>query len=322
MIPKYQELEDHRQVELSTTPFYHPILPLIKDGGRQIKDALGYHRKFFKNPKGMCPSEGGVSNESFHLIAANGFKWTATDNQILKKSCQGCSFGDLYKPYKFSNTDLVIFFRDKELADLIGFKYANMSPTDAVNDFFWHLYEIKNRIGEINGDHVITIALDGENCWEYFSDDGHEFLNKLYQRFEDSLDFETVLFSDIPTDNLKKLENIHAGSWINTNFDIWIGHPDKQNAWNFLNDTRDFLLRFKDHENFKKAQEEVYIAEGSDWFWWYGDDYSSNYDAEFDKLFRMHLKNVYLLLGIKVPEKLNEPILNYIQSKKDRQTYV
>ncbi|MDR0675620.1 MAG: glycoside hydrolase [Elusimicrobiota bacterium] len=358
IIPKYKKLLKKKQIEISTTPFYHPILPLLvdnsiakvsnpnkespknifqypKDAISQIKNGIDFFEKIFEEkPKGMWPSEGSVSDAVLDIFQNQGIKWIASDEDVLFQSLEGQNYSrnELYYGYRYKNSDLHIFFRDKKLSDLIGFSYSKMNAIDAVNNFFENLYNIKNSLPQNDdNENVISIILDGENCWEYFINDGNDFLNELYKKFQDSEDFETITISEfIENHKIKKsLDNIYPASWINHNFDIWIGNKEDNEAWELLQKTREFLEqteknfkngiqnKFINEENIKKAFEEIYIAEGSDWFWWYGDDHNSENDAEFDELFRQHLKNVYTILGQYIPEKFYIPITkieNFIQN--------
>ncbi len=341
IIPKHKELFDKKQIDLSTSPFYHPILPLLidssiskisspikptpknkfthkEDARAQIENGLKYFEEIFeKKPSGMWPSEGSVSNEVLDLMQEFGIKWLATDEDILFNSLNlSRNRNDLYNAYKYKNLSLV--FRDKRLSDLIGFTYSNMNARIAVNDFMDNLRNIKNNLprGENN---IVNIILDGENCWEYFENDGNEFLNELYSALNNSDEFETITISEyldkFGTKN--NLDNIWPGSWINSNFDIWIGHPEDNDAWDWLYKTRNFLEKKMTSESIEnntlmRAWNEIHIAEGSDWFWWYGDDHSSSNDSEYDSMFRQHLQNVYKLLGEEYPAKLDDSIRDHI----------
>lgn len=361
VLPKYKELLKNKQIEISTTPFYHPILPLLVDNSiakisspyknspknvfkykedaiSQIKNGIEYFESIFEEkPKGMWPSEGSVSDDVLNIFADLGIKWVATDEDVLFNSLKNIPFdrNNLYSGYKYKDLDLSLFFRDKKLSDLIGFSYSKMDPVDAVNNFFSNLENIRNNISANNeSDNIIPIILDGENCWEYFKNDGNDFLNELYKRFQESKDFETVRVSDFIEKHKinRNIENIFPASWINHNFDIWIGDDEDNRGWDLLQKTREFLKqieidfangvsnKFVTKKTLEKALNEIYIAEGSDWFWWYGEDHSSENDAEFDELFRQHLKNVYTILGEYIPEEYNISVIKenqYLDLQKD-----
>ncbi|PKM92962.1 MAG: hypothetical protein CVU80_00635 [Elusimicrobia bacterium HGW-Elusimicrobia-4] len=343
VLPKHKELQDKGQIEITTSPYYHPILPLIidtniakagmpnvslpktrfhqpEDAELQIKTGLALYEKIFgRKSRGMWPSEGSVSSDIVPFVAKNGINWIATDEEILFKTLGKINGsngnGILYKPYKITvgKYSVNAVFRDHKLSDLIGFVYYKMSAKDAANDFIERLTEIKNSSNNNNGKpSLVSIILDGENCWEYYKNSGFDFLNSLYTKLseQEKNGLITTTVSDFlekfpPKDELK---GIFPGSWINGNFGIWIGHPEDNQAWDYLSQTRKFLLsrtpKTEPPENIKKAWEEIYIAEGSDWNWWYGADHSSQNDAEFDQLFRAHLINVYKLLNEKVPDNL------------------
>ncbi len=344
ILPMYKKLLDLGQIEISTTPFFHPILPLLvdssvsqvsepnrpkpentfrfyEDAKEQIKKGISYYEEVFKvRPNGMWPSEGSVSNDVLDLILKNGIKWVATDEEVLFHSINNFDKNNLY--YEYTYKDLSLFFRDKKLSDLIGFSYSKMSALDAVNNFFSNLYEIRNRF-QNKDDIIIPIILDGENCWEYFPNDGNDFLEELYTRFENSEDFETVKVSDFMLRKKEKkiINSIYPASWINHNFDIWIGNEEDNKAWDLLYKTRNFIKEKKEKLILEKkydtlsysklvfdAMHEIYVAEGSDWFWWYGDDHNSDNDKDFDELFRGHLINVYKIFGEYAPSEFYEPI--------------
>jgi alpha-amylase/alpha-mannosidase (GH57 family) len=342
IIPKYRQMQEQGRIELSTTPFYHPILPLLydtdaakkcmpgvkldfrfshpEDAEAQVRSALAYFRdKFGKEPEGMWPSEGSVSAEIMSMLAKCGIKWAATDEEILKESLKlsgGAADGEaIYRPYAVNteNGTVNMVFRNHFLSDLIGFTYSGWNPREAADNFMHELNNIrKNLKGE---DRVVNIILDGENCWEYYANDGKDFLNALYERLSASADFEVMTIREA-VEKIKdrpEIKKLFPGSWINHDFYIWIGHEQDRMAWKLLQKTRDDLVEWeKAHKNEKdrlaRAWESVYIAEGSDWNWWYGDDHSSKNDTEFDNLYRLHLMNVYRITGMEAPQQLNEPI--------------
>jgi len=342
IIPKYREMQDAGRVELSTTPFYHPILPLLydtdsakqclpgfkpdfrfshpEDAEAQVRKGIEYFKeKFGKAPAGMWPSEGSVSDEAISIMAKCGIKWAATDEEILKESIK-LSNGEIdgetiYRPYSFNtpNGKVDMVFRNHFLSDLIGFTYSGWNPREAADNFIHELYNIKNSLkGESR---VVNIILDGENCWEYYANDGKDFLNALYEKLSANNDFETVTIGEAINRIQDKpvINKIFPGSWINHDFYIWIGHEQDQKSWKLLKKTREDLVEWeKSHkgeaDKLWHAWESVYTAEGSDWNWWYGDDHSSKNDTEFDNLYRMHLINVYRITGMETPVNLFDPI--------------
>jgi hypothetical protein len=199
-------------------------------------------------------------------------------------------------------------FRDHTLSDLIGFTYAGWDASGAADDFVARLAEAGRRYASRTGggEAVISIILDGENAWEHFEGGGRPFLRALYRRLSDHPDLTTVTMREACSGSGPDLSGIFPGSWIDANFYIWIGHPDDHRAWSQLADAREALDAGAqvDTTALTRAREEVLIAEGSDWFWWYGDDHSSEHDLEFDDLFRRHLRNAYRLLQLPVPDEL------------------
>ncbi len=336
------------QIELAVSPFYHPILPLLcdtniavaanaratlpekryrypQDAGRQIKSALDFGRKTFgMKVSGMWPSEGSVSNAALKLISANGVSWVATDEAILQKSLTkggkniSAGFPEKYFAYNFAGGEkpLKMFFRDHSLSDKIGFVYSGWGPDDAARDFISSLLKIRESIttefGEAALDYaVVPVILDGENAWEFYQSDGKDFLRTLYYLLEREERLTTTLPSEVRVSRRNQIDYVEPGSWINANFDIWIGQQEDNRAWDLLHDARaEFQKRAPGLAGRKRdlAIKELMIAEGSDWCWWYGDDHKSVQAAEFDELFRYHLKQTYSLLGLAPPSNLDEPI--------------
>ncbi len=341
LIPLYRDMRSAGQVELTTSPFYHPILPLLmnwnlasralpkaalpgsfshpEDAEAQIQNAVSFHADTFgARPIGMWPSEGSVCPEMIPLLTKAGIQWMATDEGILFKSLpRDSNRGDLYRPYRtgFQGSEVSIVFRDRNLSDLIGFTYSRNPARSSVDDFISHLKNIQQTLPG-NEDHLVVIALDGENAWEYYPDGGLQFLSGIYERLSREPLMRTVTIGEYLEKSPPRevLPWLHSGSWIDQNFRIWIGSPEDNLAWNFLKRTRNFLQKATSGdtslspEKKKMAWEEIYIAEGSDWFWWFGDDFTSDNDEEFDRLFRMHLSNIHLLLGTEVPEYLKNPV--------------
>jgi alpha-amylase/alpha-mannosidase (GH57 family) len=345
VIPEYREAAERGQVELSTSPFYHPILPLLcdtdvylathptsavprppfrhpEDAHQQLVRARQCHQRLFgSEPAGLWPSEGSVSNESAELAAKAGFKWMATDEAILGRTI-GRDFRrdadgrvehpePLYRAYSVQtgSRQIACLFRDHSLSDLIGFVYAGWHPEDAAANFVNRLVEAGRRFSESSGgeEGTISIILDGENAWEHFEGGGRPFLRALYRMLSTHSELRPVTMSEAAARPTRRLNGIFPGSWIDGNFFIWIGHGDDLRAWRQLRDARQMFDRTSataDPADREQAFKELLIGEGSDWFWWYGDDHSSDHDLEFDELFRRHLRNVYVMLGHPVPEDL------------------
>jgi alpha-amylase/alpha-mannosidase (GH57 family) len=366
IIPLHRRLAQRGQVELTTTPYYHPILPLLLDkrlareampdvrlphftGGYpedaefHITSAMAQHERLFgQRPRGMWPAEGSVCQPMIPLLSRHGVEWIATDEEILTASTHGLVGRDskghvrnpdlMYRPYRVreGDSELSILFRDHALSDQIGFRYQHSDPVAAVDDFMNCLDGI-DRANHTPEPALVSVILDGENCWEHYPGGGVEFLRELYLRCTRSLGVQSVTLGEYlqhhpPQDTLPRL---FAGSWISHNFRIWIGHEEDNTAWDALHRTREYLLRrmgneedrtptapsmdasaspFVNRSPLERAWRELYIAEGSDWFWWFGDDHSSAQDALFDYLFRKHLQNVYLLHGDEPPADLARPI--------------
>jgi alpha-amylase/alpha-mannosidase (GH57 family) len=345
VVPEYRTAAARGQVEISTSPFYHPILPLLcdtdiylrthpdsrmprerfrhpEDAAEQLARAVALHERLFgRRPEGLWPSEGSVSDEMVPLVARAGFKWMATDEEILgrtiRKGFSRDGFGNveqpdlLYRGYRVGQSPYVVNcgFRDHTLSDLIGFTYASWSADAAADDFVRRLAEAgaRYRTATGGGDATIFVILDGENAWEHYEGQGRPFLRALYGRLKHHRELRTVTMSEACAGAKEPLPSIFPGSWINADFYIWIGHSDDHRAWSQLAEARRALespAPGLSLEAVARAREEMLIAEGSDWFWWYGDDHSSDHDLEFDDLFRRHVRNIYSALEKPIPEEL------------------
>ena len=197
-------------------------------------------------------------------------------------------------------------FRDHTLSDLIGFVYSGMPAKQAAEHFIRSIKESAKPVLDKGRDALVPIILDGENAWEFYHESGREFLRRIYDAFEHDHSLQAVTMSEAMEVHRDppRLEALVPGSWINANFNVWIGAPEDNKAWDYLNDARDFYARVgpaADPEKAKLAFEELLIAEGSDWNWWYGPEHHSANDREFDELYRKHLSNIYQLLGAEVP---------------------
>ena len=341
IIPKYRELMESGQIEITVTPYYHPILPLLidtnsarealgniklpqqrfrhpEDASSQIEDAVKYMQKTFGSaPCGMWPSEGSVSEDIIPLVSRAGIKWIATDEEILAMSLnrtvgegRALSSEELFKPYllKRDGSSLNIIFRDHNLSDLLGFVYSKWDHKDAASDFIMHLNNIRESLPDNGRNYLVSVILDGENAWEYYRNNGWDFLCELYERLSKESNIRTVRVCDFLAENppADTLDHLFSGSWINHNFRVWIGHDEDNRAWDYL--TRARLALENASATDATAWKELYIAEGSDWCWWYGDDHSSENDQTFDQLFRKHLKNIYHLIKKPAPQYLDVPI--------------
>ena len=350
IIPLYKRLHEEGRIELSVTPYYHPILPLLcdirlaqtamprvilptagfrhpEDARAQIRRGVEYFREIFGfSPKGMWPSEGSVSSETLAIIAECGLTWIATDEEILAKTLEG-GLGEgkerLYRPWRFNcpQGELGTFFRDHQLSDLVGFTYSQWDAGRAVSDLCGRLHAIKTRFG--GEGRVVPIILDGENAWEYYPGNAYDFLQGMYRGIAESTQLNLTTCSDVlaRTRFDGRLHSIFPGSWINGNYGIWIGHPEENLAWDLVAMAREAAVAASPSvaaalESGSPSVDPVaelicrslYAAEGSDWFWWYGDDHFSPHSDRFDRLFRQHLLNIYRLLGQDPPRQLLEPI--------------
>ncbi len=347
-LEEYRKASERGQIEISTSPFYHPILPLIcdsnvaeeshpgvrlprrsfrhpEDARAQLRAAVELHERLFgRRPQGLWPSEGSVSDEVLRLAAAEGFNWTATDEGVLGRSLQMgfyrqsdgtvTSGHELYRPHRFmaGDREICIFFRDHQLSDLIGFVYSRMDSQTAAADLHQRLRAAARSTGDSPA--VVSIILDGENAWEFYPGNGREFLKSFYGRVAADPELRAVTASEaLEVAAPGTLTHVVPGSWINANFDVWIGAEEDNRSWDLLADARDFFAQNYANpgmgaEQVKLAQQELWIAEGSDWCWWYGPEHSSANDEEFDLLFRKHLSNIYRMLGGSAPDDLAVPI--------------
>jgi alpha-amylase/alpha-mannosidase (GH57 family) len=344
----YRKAAARGQIEVSTSPFYHPILPLLcdsaiaeeshpdvrlphhhfrhpEDAREQLRAAIRLHERVFgEPPRGLWPSEGSVSDEVLRIAASEGFQWAATDEGILGRSLRmgfhrqadGTVAGghELYRPHRFTSgrQSISLFFRDHQISDLIGFVYSRMDAHAAADDLHHRL----KAAGRSTGDRpaVVSVILDGENAWEFFRGNGREFLKSFYGRISSDPDLRALTASEAThVTEQGQLNHIVPGSWINSNFDVWIGAEEDNRAWDMLSSARDFFAESSAKpevapEQVELAKQELWISEGSDWCWWYGPEHSSAHDEEFDLLYRKHLSNVYRLMGASPPDDLAVPI--------------
>ena len=347
-LEEYRKAAERGQIEISTSPFYHPILPLLcdtaiaqeshpgvklphhrfrhpEDARDQLREAVALHERVFGHrPQGLWPSEGSVSDEVLRLAAEEGFIWAATDEGVLGRTRQmgfnrrgdGTLQGgeELYRPHAFSTggNPISLFFRDHQLSDLIGFVYSRMDPQAAAADLHQRIKAAGRSTGQRPA--VISVILDGENAWEYYAGNGRQFLKAFYGRIAADPELRAVTASEaLKVTEQGALSHIVPGSWINANFDIWIGAEEDNRAWDLLSEARDFYAQHAEGpkvtpENRRLAQQELLVAEGSDWCWWYGPEHSTANDEEFDLLYRKHLSNLYKMLGGTPADELAEPI--------------
>ncbi len=338
VLPEYARLARTGQIEISTTPYYHPILPLLcdsniagishpnvplpprfrhpEDARKQLMLAREYVEQHFGvAPVGLWPSEGSVSDEVFTIASELGFEWSATDSGVLNRTRQyAVPVDGLYRPYEWRQGEhaVRVIFRDHFMSDLIGFVYSKMEPSHAAADFLHRIRENCPAILDAGRDALVPIILDGENAWEYYYHNGRPFLRELYGRISEDAGMEAVTVGEgLRRMTPERLDYVFPGSWINANFDVWIGAEEDNEAWRQLLRARSAFdgAAGVPEERRRMAFEELMIAEGSDWCWWYGPEHDSANRIEFDQLYRSHLANVYRFLGMSPPEELSRPIL-------------
>ncbi len=340
LIPLYRRLHQRGQIEISVSPMYHPIMPLVvdtetaercsperprpeppfgapEDARYHLREARTIARDVLGvDVDGIWPSEGAVSPEVVEMFDEAGVGWCASDEEVLQHS-RGDEWNrsrDLYRRWQLEGTDIDMFFRDRMISDQIGFVYGNAETGEAVDDFLERLRT--SGVGDGGRAPVVSVIADGENPWEHYPGDGEEFLEQLFTRVAEADDIETVTPGGC-TDTEEpagELERLHSGSWIYANYDIWIGHEETNKAWELLGETRETLVEHIDEVELSKTERQkiwraLYMAEGSDWFWWYGDDFTSENDADFDRLFRDQLRYVFQMLEMDVPAELDTSIM-------------
>ncbi len=368
VLPAHAEAAQRGSIEISTSPFYHPIMPLLcdsnmgavstpglklpqhrfqhpEDAKEQLRRGLDLHERVFGiRPRGVWPSEGSVSEQVLEIGSELGVNWMATDEGVLGRSLgtlfnrdgsgrlQGDGPERLYQIYRYEkgSTQMHMVFRDHALSDLIGFVYSGMEAKQAAEDFIRRIKQSADVVLKKGLDAVVPVILDGENAWEYYPGSGREFLRRLYDAIDKDPVFDPVTVSEaierqahpgaVPvserraaaiTDGFGRLESVTPGSWINANFNVWIGAPEDNKSWDYLQAARQFYSDAATRvptANRDLALEELLIAEGSDWNWWYGPEHHTANDRDFDELYRKHLSNVYQALGGVTPDYLAQPI--------------
>jgi alpha-amylase/alpha-mannosidase (GH57 family) len=351
VLPAHAEASQRGGIEISTSPFYHPILPLVcdtntgaistpglplpqnrfrhpEDAREQLQRGLDlYQQVFGLRPRGVWPSEGSVSEEVLAIAHQLGVEWMATDEEVLGRSL-GISFhrdghgrlpaelaAKLYTVYRFeaNETEMRMIFRDHTLSDLIGFVYSGMPAQEAASHLIQNIRQSAQPVLDAGQDAVVPIILDGENAWEYYPRSGREFLRRFYDALQREPGVEAVTVSEAIARHQQfgRLSTLVPGSWIHANFNVWIGAAEDNRAWDYLHNARNFYEQAAPAagEQRRLAFEELLIAEGSDWNWWYGPEHHSANDHEFDELYRKHLSNVYQALGARPPDYLAQPIL-------------
>ena len=352
VIPEHLNAYNNNHIELTTTPFAHPILPLIhnsnlgkvgdttsdfpKNNFSFQNDAMDHVKKgkeiFFENfgfyPNGMWPAEGAVAQEVLQYFNNEDISWIATGQNPLEKSLDvkiqrwvgGVASKPelLYRPWEtvLSNGETVpVFFRDNYLSDKM-FGYSEKRTDISIEEFENTILKLRDKTTDLDFIPVVSIIADGENFWENYSNDGIDFLNGMYTVLTKYDWLETITptgYLQMYGDSLKTIDKLYPASWFQPNFGTWIGETDENQAWDYLYQTRIDFEEAKQSgnitdEQIEQAYEYLLLAEGSDWFWWYGDDQDSSVDEYFDKAFRTLLSNVYIELNIETPKFLSKPI--------------
>jgi len=346
VLPLWRKLAQRGQVELTTTPYYHPILPLLidteaahralpqatlpprlqlpEDAREQVRRALALHERVFgRRPRGMWPAEGSVSPEAAQLLAEEGVQWVASDEGVLARSEPAPKVGAAHlRPWRMEPSatvtrgarPLTLLFRDRALSDRIGFVYARMPAAEAVDDLLRGVKaaDASARAAGVEQP-VVPVVLDGENAWEHYEAHGGPFLEALHRALETDREIETLTGTQAATLPAGRLQRLHSGSWIEASYRIWIGHPEDNLAWELLGRVRALWTAHAARgdvapEPLERARTLLLAAQGSDWFWWYGDDFETDNAAEFDQLFRDHLRVACTLLGETPPARLGEPL--------------
>ena len=343
LLPRYRALAESGRIELSMTPYAHPIVPLLLDfnsahetqpqaplprathypgGAERAQWHIDEGRKLFRHyfgqaPAGCWPAEGGISEAALALYERAGFHWVASGESVLHHSLQRGHVQQphcIHRPYRYGEGKLNCFFRDDGLSDLIGFTYANWHGDDAVNNLIHHLENIASACRH-DPDRVVPIILDGENAWEYYPENGYHFLTALYRRLADHPSLQLTTFSDALASGIKSLALPHicAGSWVYGSFSTWIGDPEKNRAWDLLVEAKQLFDRVRATGRLKgrrlhRVARQLAICEGSDWFWWFGDYNPAGSVRDFDRLYRLQLAELYRLLEEPIPAAIGEVI--------------
>ena len=342
LLPRYRRLAESGQVELSVTPYAHPIVPLLLDihcaseampeapmpavqdypGGAErarwhFQQGIECFEKHFGfKPAGCWPSEGSVSDATMAMMEEFGFRWCASGESVLHNSAaaigedvSGESSHYLFQPHRVGKSQPVCFFRDDRLSDQIGFVYADWHADDAVNDLVHHLENISTSFNS-KGDAVVSIIMDGENAWEYYPENAYFFLSALYQKLASHPHLKLTTFSACLDEGvaINSLPHLVPGSWVYGTFSTWIGEPGKNRGWEMLADAKhafdEAIQSGLDKKHRARAELQLAVCEGSDWFWWFGGDNPAETVRNFDELYRLHLSRLYQIIGKEPPEYL------------------
>jgi alpha-amylase/alpha-mannosidase (GH57 family) len=334
---EYKKAFESGQIELTTSPLYHPILPLLVDSDlarvsnpnlniplkfthpedAEAQIALGikvFEDIFGRKPEGMWPSEGSVCDAVLQMFSKLGIKWVATDEEILARSTKRSFYRNdkgvpnyadhLYKPWKYGGVNFV--FRDHVISDLIGFTYYAWDQEKAARDFVERMKKISNQLPSFDR-FIVPVILDGENAWEAYDNDGTLFFEALYGELIKQNITTTTVSGFLGEHGVKnELPSLFPGSWIGANFNIWIGQPEDHIGWKIIEDVRKKLTTKNVTD--KQIWNRLYMLEGSDWFWWFGSGHVSATTQVFDELFRQHAIWIYKKIDEEPPAELYSPI--------------
>lgn len=332
---RYAALADQGRVELATSPWGHPILPLLLDFGTatqtqpdaplpvataypdgaararwHLEHALGtFEHCFGRRPQGCWPSEGAICTDSLALIRDAGFLWAASGQHVLRNSLGNPhpTSDLLHRPYRVAGQELDVFFRDDGLSDLIGFTYKDWHGDDAAADLVRRLEQIADEPAAPG--RVVPIILDGENAWEHYPENGYHFLFALYRLLSEHPRLKTTTFAHCSRDpelSAPTLKQVTAGSWVFGDLSTWIGHPEKNRAWDMLCAAKRCFDRSASDANPTRLKQ-LAVCEGSDWFWWPGEYNPAPTVAQFERLYRLQLAGLYRLLDSDPPDELAHP---------------
>ena len=329
LLGAYRKLASEEGIEISTSPFGHPIIPLLLDTG-VVRDSWAPHpapavpafsapddaeehmrlgldvmRNLGFAPVGCWPPEGSVSEAAVALYATNGVRWLATDEGILAASLGRALSSEsgvgqeLFQPWQLPAGGPMLFFRHRGFSDFIGFQASRFADeADAARDFVFHL---RRTASHLPADAGIVVALDGENPWTSYPQGGTKFLVTLARELEQSTQLRLVTLGERAAEETPTpLPHLHPGSWIGGTFATWIGHEEKNRGWELLARTR-ALGAFEGGQSWL-------AAEGSDWLWWFGDDNPTMLAPLYDELFRHHLRDACATAGIQAPPELAVPV--------------
>ncbi|MCB1803007.1 MAG: glycoside hydrolase [Gammaproteobacteria bacterium] len=348
LLERYAKLARNGQIELSMTPYGHPIVPLLIDldamhcalpeakgprateypGGLDrarwhVREGLRVFERFLGcKPAGVWLSEGGVSVDALKLLDEFGFAWSASGEGVWHNSrfLSGLEAHgqearrSLFCAHRVNECKTRMFFRDDGLSDMIGFEYQQWNAADAAANFGQHLKNIANYLGDDCQEHVVSVILDGENAWEYYPDNAFHFLGALYEHLTANPHVRTITFSEaLEHCPPQSMPSLCPGSWVYGSFSTWIGDEDKNRGWDLLVAAKQVYDEAITSKTFPERElalieRQLAICEGSDWFWWFGDYNPSDSVNDFDRLYRKQLRNLYRMLGEAPPDSLNVPL--------------